>query len=89
MCYSNLISTLQALNNNKDADDVQVQYSQWLRNNPKHHKPNTLEELNAQPQPFTEFMEKLNVMEKQKDAWEKGMQICYMLKIVAVLMFLL
>ncbi|KAL5017202.1 hypothetical protein ScPMuIL_006791 [Solemya velum] len=68
MCYSNLISTLQALNNNKDADDVQVQYSQWLRNNPKHHKSNTLEELNAQPQPFTEFMEKLNVLEKHKDA---------------------
>ena len=65
MCYDHLINTLQSLNENKEADEFQIQLSQWLRDNPVYDKQVTLQDLTAKPKPFSQFLEDFNVWEKR------------------------
>lgn len=65
MCYDHLINTLQSMNQNKEADEFQIQLSQWLRDNPVYDKQITLQELSQKPEPYSKFLEEFNVWEKR------------------------
>ncbi|KAJ8305717.1 hypothetical protein KUTeg_016262 [Tegillarca granosa] len=65
VCYEHLISTLQSLNRNKEADEVQIQLSQWLRDNKVNDHVITLEELHTAPESYSKFMDEF-------DAWDKA-----------------
>ncbi|CAG2217003.1 unnamed protein product [Mytilus edulis] len=65
VCYDHLINTLQSLNQNKEADEFQIQLSQWLRDNPVYDKQITMEDLTAKPEPFSKFLDNFNVWEKR------------------------
>lgn len=64
VCYEHLISTLQSLNRNKEADEVQIQLSQWLRDNKVNDHVITSEELHTVPESFSKFMDEFDVWDK-------------------------
>ena len=64
MCYEQLIATLQSMNNNKEADEYQIQLAHWLRDNKVYDRVISLEELDAKPPTFSKFMDEFDVWDK-------------------------
>ncbi|KAL3868968.1 hypothetical protein ACJMK2_041713 [Sinanodonta woodiana] len=64
-CFEHLINTLQALNRNKEADEIQIKLSQWIRDNPPMESGITIEILHDKPKPFSAFMQDFNIWEKR------------------------
>ena len=64
-CYENLISTLQSLTMNKQADAVQIQLSHWLKDNPKFDTVITMATLNEEPTQFKDFLAGFDLWESR------------------------
>ncbi|XP_060082100.1 amyloid protein-binding protein 2-like [Ylistrum balloti] len=64
VCFEHLISTLQSINMNKEADEVQIKLSQWLRDHPVYERVISVEDLQQKAQPFSRFMEEFDIWEK-------------------------
>ncbi|KAK3090311.1 hypothetical protein FSP39_010840 [Pinctada imbricata] len=67
VCFENLIATLQSMNNNKEADEYQIQLAQWLRDNKVYDRVVSLEELSAKARPFSEFMDEFDKWDRAKE----------------------
>ncbi|OWF36041.1 amyloid protein-binding protein 2-like [Mizuhopecten yessoensis] len=65
VCFEHLVSTLQSINLNKEADEVQIKLSQWLRDHPVYDHVVTVEDLQQKPQAFARFQEDFNIWEKR------------------------
>ncbi|XP_069127253.1 LOW QUALITY PROTEIN: amyloid protein-binding protein 2-like [Argopecten irradians] len=64
VCFEHLVSTLQSISLNKEADEVQIKLSQWLRDHPVYDRVITVEDLQEKAVPFSKFQEDFNVWEK-------------------------
>ncbi|XP_041359088.1 amyloid protein-binding protein 2-like [Gigantopelta aegis] len=67
ICYDNLISLLQTVNDNDEMDKISVQLSKWLSENPKHDTEVTLDTLDDQPINYNKFISIL-------DRWVTGVR---------------